>query len=71
MDLTILSWNCNGAFRKKFEYIIDYDAGICIIQECEDPTKSNDEGYKKWQKVGAIQRSCQLFLYSPFKSKMP
>jgi len=34
--MKILSWNCNMAFRKKFEIIQDFIPDIAIIQECED-----------------------------------
>lgn len=44
----ILTWNCNGAFRKKFESVLDFDADICIIQECENPTESGHKDYIKW-----------------------
>ncbi len=35
--MKLLTWNCNGAFRDKFQYILDFEADIWIIQECEDP----------------------------------
>nr|MBC7613897.1 endonuclease/exonuclease/phosphatase family protein [Pseudopedobacter sp.] len=47
-DLKIITWNCNGAFRKKFEFLDFFDSDILIIQECEDPEKSTDLEYKKW-----------------------
>jgi exonuclease III len=43
-----LTWNCNGAFRKKFELFEAFKADILIIQECEDPSKSSDNKYKDW-----------------------
>lgn len=46
--MKIVTWNCNGAFRKKFEQLIHIDADIYIIQECEDPEKCNDQAYKNW-----------------------
>ncbi|WP_416866626.1 MAG: endonuclease/exonuclease/phosphatase family protein [Imperialibacter sp.] len=46
--MKIVSWNCNGAFRRKFEYISKLNADIYIIQECEDPTQSNHFGYMEW-----------------------
>lgn len=46
--MRIVTWNCNGAFRKKFEYISDFNADIYIIQECENPTESKDLKYKEW-----------------------
>jgi exonuclease III len=46
--MRILNWNCNGAFRKKFEYLSCYNADILIIQECENPKDSLDKKYKSW-----------------------
>jgi exonuclease III len=46
--LRIISWNCNGAFRRKFSHLLQLDADLLIIQECEDPAQSKDEAYKAW-----------------------
>lgn len=46
--MRIVSWNCNGAFRKKFESLDYLQADILIIQECEDPQKSKDASYVNW-----------------------
>lgn len=48
--MKIITWNCNGAFRKKFERISDYDADIYIIQECENPDESQNSKYQEWSK---------------------
>lgn len=47
-QLTLLTWNCNGAFRNKFHLLKSYNADIVVIQECEDPKLSNHEEYNLW-----------------------
>lgn len=44
----MVSWNCNGGFRKKRDKICDLKADILIVQECESPDQSSDEDYKSW-----------------------
>ena len=46
--MKIVTWNCNGAFRKKFEHLTKFDADLLIIQECEDPSKAIDKSYTEW-----------------------
>jgi exonuclease III len=46
--MKIITWNCNGALRKKFTNLLDYNADIYIIQECENPEFSIDDNYKNW-----------------------
>jgi endonuclease/exonuclease/phosphatase family metal-dependent hydrolase len=48
--MRIVSWNCNGAFRKKYEFIEQINADIHVIQECEDPSQTTHSGYKNWAK---------------------
>jgi exonuclease III len=46
--MRIVSWNCNGALRKKLDILSALDSDICIIQECEDPARCSDVSYRKW-----------------------
>lgn len=48
--MKIVSWNCNGGFRKKFEAIKELDADIYVIQECENPELTKNKAYKEFSK---------------------
>ena len=37
--MKILSWNCRGNFRNKYQHISREHADIYVIQECENPEK--------------------------------
>lgn len=37
--MKIITWNCQGAFRKKAEFIVTHKPDILIIPECEHPDK--------------------------------
>lgn len=44
----ILTWNCNGALRRKWAALEAFDADLLIVQECEDPAQSKDAAYLEW-----------------------
>ncbi len=46
--MKIVTWNCNGAFRKKFDCLLQYQADIYIIQECENPLEAKHSKYLAW-----------------------
>ncbi len=45
--MRLVSWNCNGALRKKHQLVDELNADILIIQECENP-KESTESYREW-----------------------
>lgn len=48
--MRIVTWNCNGALRKKLDALKVLGADVYVIQECEDPERIKDPGYKDWAK---------------------
>lgn len=51
--MKIISWNCNGALRKKFDRMDQLDGDVYVIQECENPAHS-DKAYQAWAGDGYI-----------------
>lgn len=45
--MRIITWNCNGALRRKFAKLDALEADVLVIQECEDPARS-DRTYRDW-----------------------
>lgn len=46
--MKIVTWNCNGAFRRKFRDISEYDADVYVIQECENPNTVHESDFRDW-----------------------
>lgn len=46
-SLKVLSWNCNGAFRRKTHLVDEHEPDLVVIQECEDPAQSTAK-FRDW-----------------------
>lgn len=46
--MKIVTWNCNGALRNKFQHLSAFNADIYIIQECENPEQTKHKNYMAW-----------------------
>jgi endonuclease/exonuclease/phosphatase family metal-dependent hydrolase len=46
--MVVVSWNCGGALRKKFAVLQDLLPDVCVVQECEDPSRSASTSYREW-----------------------
>ena len=45
--MKLITWNCQGALRKKFDVILSYEPDIVVIQECEHTDKINFNALKQ------------------------
>ena len=44
--MIIATWNCNMAFRLKFNNILDFNPDILVVSECECPDRITNELFR-------------------------
>lgn len=70
--MKIISWNCNGAFRRKYPLLEADKADIWVVQECESPEylKSREIPLPTEDIVWCGKRSCKglgIFAFNGYK----
>lgn len=73
--MRLITWNCQGAFRKKADLILAHQPDILVVQECEDPdkyifsptTKMPDSKY--WY-GDSVNKGICIFSYSDYKFEL-
>jgi exodeoxyribonuclease-3 len=73
--MKIITWNCNMAFRKKVDLMLNHQPDILVIPECEHPSKFKfkDSSLRPadWLWFGWNQnKGLGIFSYSEYKFKL-
>lgn len=51
---TLVTWNCNMAFRKKKDRLLECNPDVLVVQECECPDQHGDwSAFSDWCWIGA------------------
>lgn len=45
--MRLVTWNCNGALRRKGHLLDELEADVLVVQECENPAEFGAE-YREW-----------------------
>lgn len=71
--MRIITWNCNGAFRKKAEFILKCNPDILVVPECEHPDKLKfkNEKFKPtdslWFGINQNKKGLGIFSFSDYR----
>ncbi len=70
--MRIISWNCQGAFRKKVDLVLNYNPDIIVVQECEceDNLKFNKKPNDFFWYGNNIHKGIGVFSYSDYKFEL-
>ena len=73
--MKLITWNCQGAFRKKAEIILSHKPDILVVQECEHPDKlvfnSSIERPKDFHWYGDnIHKGLGIYSYSDYRFEL-
>src|SRR5262245_31223935 len=73
--MKLITWNCQGAFRKKADLILNHQPDILVVQECEHPDKLKFSPSTPkprdifWYSDGG-KKGIGLFAYSDYKIEL-
>lgn len=73
--MKLITWNCQGALRKKLDIILPKQPDILVVQECEHPDKlifrTEDQKPKDFYWYGDnYHKGISLYSFSDFKFKL-
>jgi exodeoxyribonuclease-3 len=73
--MRLITWNCQGAFRKKADIILSHRPDILVVQECEHPDKlvfnSSIQQPKDFHWYGDnIHKGIAIYSYSDYKFEL-
>ncbi|KXK51186.1 MAG: Endonuclease/Exonuclease/phosphatase family protein [Chlorobi bacterium OLB5] len=73
--MKLITWNCQGAFRRKIEFILALKPDILIVQECENPNKINYSSTnlqpKNFYWYGdSLHKGISVYSYSEYKFEL-
>ncbi len=73
--MRLITWNCQGAFRKKADFILPLQPDILVVQECEHPDKlnfsqTNREPQDYYWHGDNVNKGIGIFSYSDFKFEL-
>jgi exodeoxyribonuclease-3 len=73
--MRLITWNCQGAFRKKADFILPLQPDILVVQECEHPNKlkfsqTNKEPNDFYWHGDNANKGIGIFSYSDYKFEL-